>query len=93
MGNHQMSKQLSPSQFGEERADPRITKALLRAWALWRTRQSVEWLVAHTRRHRRLARGETELARDARALPGLITGEPRADEMLKNWALEVADRL
>jgi hypothetical protein len=31
MGNRQMSKQLSPSQFGEERADPRITKASLRA--------------------------------------------------------------
>ena len=93
MGNHQMSKQLSPSQFGEERADPRITKALLRAWAMWRMRLSPEWLAAHDRRNRQLARDEAELERDVRALPGRITGEPRADDMLKNWAPEVADRL
>jgi len=60
---------------------------------MWRMRLSPEWLAAHDRRNRQLARGEAELERDVRALPGRITGEPRADDMLKNWAPEVADRL
>ena len=56
-------------------------------------RLSPEWLAAHDRRHRQLARDEAELERDVRALPGLITGEPRADDMLKYWAPEVVGRL
>ena len=56
-------------------------------------RLSPEWLAAHDRRNRQLARDEAELERDVRALPGRITGEPRADDMLKNWAPGVADRL
>ena len=87
------SKQPAPSQFGEARNDPRRTKALLRAWPLWRMRQSVEWLVAHTRRHRQLAWDEAELERDVRALPGHITGDPEAGDMLRYWALVVVGRL
>ena len=93
MGRGQMSKQLAPSQIGEARSGPRRTKALLRAWALWRMRQSGEWLVAYTRRHRQLARGEAELERDVRALPGPITGDPEADDMLRRWARDVVGRL
>ena len=93
MGNRQMSKHLAPSQFGEARADPRVTNALLRAWALWRMGLSPEWLAARDRRHRQLARGEAELERDVRTLPGPITGDPRADDMLRYWALEVVGRL
>ena len=93
MGRDNLSKQLVPSEFGEERNDPRRTKVLLRAWTLWRMRQSGEWLVAHTRRHRQLARGEAELWRDVRALPGPTTGDPEADAMRRRWALDVVGRL
>ena len=60
---------------------------------MWRMRLSPEWLAAHECRNRQLVRDEAELERDVMALPGRITGEPRADDMLKNWALGVADRL
>ena len=93
MGRDQMSKQLAPSQLGEARNDPRRTKVLLRAWALWRMRQSGEWPDAHIRRHRQMARDEAELERDARALLGPITGDPEADDMLRYWSLEVVGRL
>jgi hypothetical protein len=93
MGNHHMSKQLSPSQFGEERADPRITKALLRAWALWRMRLSPEWLAAHDRRNRQLARGEAELERDVRALPGPSQGIHRPTTCSGIGPREVVGRL
>ena len=83
MGNAQMSKQLAPSQLGEARHDPRRTKAVLQAWAMGRTKQSVEWLVAHTRRHRQLARDKAELERGVWALPGPTTGGPEADDMLR----------
>ena len=56
-------------------------------------RRSGEWLDAHIRRHRQLARGEAELDRDVRALPGPITGDPEADDMLRYWALAVVGRL
>ena len=56
-------------------------------------RLSPEWLAAHDRRSRQLARGEAELERDVRAVPGHITGEPRADDMLRCWTPEVVDRL
>ena len=93
VGNDQVSMQLAPPQFGEARNDPRRTKVLLRTWALWRMRQSGVWLVAHTRRHRQLARGEAELERDVRALPGPITGDPAVDGTLRDGALEVVGRL
>ena len=93
MGNHQMSKQLSPPQFGEARNDPRMANVWLRAWASWHMRLGPEWLAAHSRRHRQLARGEAELERDVRALPGPITGNPLVDVMLKRWAPDVVGRL
>jgi hypothetical protein len=93
MGNDLMSKQLVPSQFGEARNDPRRTQTLLRAWALWRMRQSIEWLAGHSCRHRQYARDEAELVRDVRAFPGHITGDPEADGMLQYWALDVVARL
>ena len=51
--------------------------------------QSGEWLDAHSRRHRQLARDEAELERYIKALPGPITGNALADVMLKRWAPDV----
>jgi len=93
MGHSQMSKQLAPSQFDEARNDPARTMAVLRAWALWRMRQSHEWLAAQPRRRRQLARDEAELERDVRVMPGTITGNREADVMLKRWAREVVERV
>ena len=53
-------------------------------------RLSPEWLAAHDRRNRQLARGEAELERDVKALPGHITGEPRADDMRAEILLQIA---
>ena len=93
MGKYNLSKQLVPSEFDEDRNDPRRTKVLLRAWALWRMRQSGEWLDAHSRRHRQLARDEAELERAFRALSGPITRNALADIVLKRWAPDVVGRL
>ena len=56
-------------------------------------RQSGAWFVAHSRRHRQLARGEAELERDVKALAGPITRNALADIMLKRWAPDVVGRL
>jgi hypothetical protein len=93
MGKYNLSKQLVPSEFDEDRNDPRRTKVVLRAWALWRMRQSGAWFDAHSRRHRQLARDEAELERDIKALPGPITGNALADVMLKRLAPDVVGRL
>jgi len=82
-----------PPEFDEGRNDPRRTKVVLRAWALWRMRQSGAWFDAHSRRYRQLARDEAELERDIKALPGHITGNALADVMLKRLAPDVVGRL
>jgi len=45
-GARQASKTLSPAAHGETREDPTVTYLILRAWALWRMRQSPQWLHA-----------------------------------------------
>jgi len=66
---------------------------VLRAWALWRMRQSGAWFDAHSRCHRQLARDEAELERDIKALPGPITGDALVGVMIKRLALDVVGRL
>ena len=45
-GTRHASKTLSPGVHGETREDPKVTYLILRAWALWRMRQSPQWLQA-----------------------------------------------
>ncbi len=79
------SKTLSVRAHGEPRESPEVTYTVLRAWALWRMRQSPGWLAARTCRQ---AFWDSELARLRSGLPHL-TLNPLAERRLREWAPEV----
>ena len=92
MGHYLMSKTLTPSHFGETRADPRRSFALLKAWMLWRGRQG-GWASKRVGRARQFERDARELEQEVLALPGELLGNVAADAKLREWAPEIVERI
>ena len=92
VGHYAMSKTLTPAHFGEARADPRRSLALLKAWVLWRGRQH-GWAGQRVGRARQFDRDARELEGEVRALPGELLGNDAADAKLREWAPDVVGRI
>ena len=92
MGHYVMSKTLTPLHFGETRADPRRSIALLKAWVLWRGRQN-GWATKRVGRARQFEQDAREFEHEIRALPSQLLGNDAADKMLREWALDVVHRI
>lgn len=92
LGHRDMSKTLTPTNFGETRQNPARSMALLRAWVLWRARRG-GWSTSRPGRARHFERVAESLEREARSLPGLFLGHPAADARLREWAPDVAERI
>lgn len=92
MGHRDMSKTLTPSNYGESRENPARSFVLLRAWMLWRARRD-GWAIARPGRSRQFDRDAADLERDIRALPGPLTGDGAADARLREWVPDCVARV
>ena len=95
MGRWLMSKQVTPTEFGETRAEPVRSLIILRAWAIWRARQG-GWAEAKDFRARHFNEQEDKLERDIRAMgatTGGVLGHKKATALLKEILPSLVDRL
>ena len=92
MGRHHMSKTLTAAHYGETRADPLRSFALLRAWMLWRARAD-GWASERPGRREEFQRDADALVVEARSLPGDLLGNSKADAKLRRWAPDVVERI
>lgn len=89
-----MSKTLTPSKFGETRADPERTMILLRAWALWRC-AGLPWVTASPHRVREFAVEADRVERLCAKLQAAdkLLGHEDASPLFRSWVPEIASRL
>ena len=93
-GTSPMSKQIKPSEYGEMRCKPVRSLLLLRAWSVWRARQS-GWADARECRRRYIDEHEAMLARDVMALhaPCGVLGHEAANAQLMECLPAMVGRL
>lgn len=91
MGHRAMSRTLTPEHYGETRAHPLRSMALLKAWALWRARQD-NWASMQPGRARQFQRDADALVLEVRAVPGELLGNAAADARLLEWAPDIVER-
>ncbi len=96
MGTRSMSRTLTPHRYGDTWSDPWRTLLLLRAWALWRAGWH-GWIGGHPGRSREHAKERSAFEADLRAAhgdgPGPLLGSPLADDLLRQWAPQVHQRV
>jgi hypothetical protein len=94
MGAWLMSKQVTPRDYGETREEPVRSLLLLRAWSLWRARQT-DWADARGFRKRHFEEQEALLERDVKALgaPCRLLGNAKANSVLREVAPSLVARL
>jgi hypothetical protein len=94
LGHSSMSRTLTPSHYGESRAEPSRSFILLRAWMLWRVHVD-GWATAERGRHRQFQEDETLLEQDILRLhaPGGMLGNAEADKLLLSWVPALATRV
>ena len=90
-----MSRTLTPTNFGETRANPERSSFLLRAWMVWRARQN-GFAAADTARQRLFDDEALRLERDVKRFQpqadGLL-GNTKATKLFMNWVPDVAARV
>ena len=94
LGKVNMSKQVTPAQFGWKREEPTKSVLLLRAWAHWRGHQ-LGWATAKPFRKREFEENEQLLEDEIRELgheDGLL-GDRKANALLREWAPSMVERL
>lgn len=86
IGKDTLSKQMTPSHFGETMESCTVTMLLLRAWSIWRAHRDA-WASAQPGRERQLDEDLSSLQRDVQKVltqnGGSSLGHSRADAM---WA-------
>ena len=94
LGKVNMSKQVTPAQFGWKREEPTKSVLLLRAWAHWRGHQ-LGWATAKPFRKREFDENEQLLEEEIRALghEDRLLGDPKANALLLHWAPRMVKRL
>ena len=92
MGRYAMSRTLTPAHYGETRAAPARSFALLKAWALWRAGHS-GWSSQRPGRARQFERDLAALEAEVRSLPGELLGNDAADALLREWVPDLVARV
>ena len=90
MGHTAMSKTITPTHFGETRANPARSMIILRAWAIWRARQC-GWCMQRAGRERQIENDVRSLERDVRSIAGDLLGNPAADAKMRKWVPDLAE--
>ena len=92
LGTTTLTKALTPSHYGETKADPPRTMCLLKAWTIWRFRK---WTSMRPCRTRQLAKMIEELTAEIRVLDAraVITSpifhNVRAQRLFGTWVPDV----
>ncbi len=91
-----MSKTLTPSTIGETREDPTCSTMLLKAWMLWRVRQTPGWIESTSSR-KRLFTEEADLIfveiKRIQPKPDGLLGNPVASRMLHDWVPDIVAKV
>ena len=87
-----MSRTLTPAHYGETRANPQRSMALLRAWVLWRARRD-GWATQRVGRARHFEHDAQALEKEVRSIPGALLGNAAADERLREWVPDIVERI
>ena len=94
LGKKNKSRTLTPSHYGETRADPERTMILLRAWALWRCAGPPGVTQSpHRVREFAVEADRVERLRARLQATDKLLGDDKASGLFRSWVPEIASRL